>query len=37
MALLHGVAAERFEISFPKEASAAALDGHVMLVISTEE
>src|ERR1039457_3530047 len=29
------VAAQRFEISFPKEASAAPLDGHVMLVIST--
>lgn len=31
------LAAERFEISFPKEASAAPLDGHVMLVISTKE
>jgi hypothetical protein len=31
------VAAERFEISFPKEASAAPLDGRVMLVISTSE
>jgi hypothetical protein len=31
------VAAERFEISFPKEASAAPLDGHVMLLISTSE
>ncbi|MGC9950671.1 MAG: alpha/beta hydrolase-fold protein [Bryobacteraceae bacterium] len=31
------VAAERFEISFPKEASAAPLDGRVMLVISTKE
>src|ERR1017187_7127706 len=31
------VAAQRFEISFPKEASAAPLDGHVMLVISTQE
>ena len=30
-------AAERFEISFPKEMNAAALDGHVMLVISTKE
>jgi len=28
-------AAERFEISFPKEMSAAPLDGHVMLLIST--
>jgi S-formylglutathione hydrolase FrmB len=37
MALLQCVAAERFEISFPKEASAAAVDGHMMLVISTEE
>jgi hypothetical protein len=31
------VAAERFEISFPKEASAAPLDGRVMLVISTSD
>jgi len=31
------VAAERFEISFPKDASAAPLDGHVMLLISTNE
>jgi hypothetical protein len=31
------VAAERFEISFPKEASPKPLDGHVMLVISTNE
>ena len=30
-------AAERFEISFPKEASATPLDGHVMLVIATGE
>ncbi len=30
-------AAERFEISFPKEASATPLDGHVMLLISTSE
>jgi len=29
------VAAERFEISFSKEVSAAPLDGHVMLLIST--
>jgi hypothetical protein len=32
-----GVAAERFEISFPKEASPKPLDGHVMLVIATSE
>jgi hypothetical protein len=31
------LAAERFEISFPKEASTAPVDGHVMLVISTKE
>ena len=31
------MAAERFEISFPKESSPAALDGHVMLVIATRE
>ena len=31
------LAAQRFEISFPQEASAAPLDGHVMLVISTQE
>jgi len=30
-------AADRFEISFPKESSAKPLDGHVMLVISTSE
>ena len=30
------VAAERFEISFSKEVSAAPLDGHVMLLISTD-
>ena len=30
-------AAQRFEISFPKQVSAAALDGHMMLVISTKE
>jgi len=30
-------ATERFEISFPKEASAAPLDGHVVLVISNNE
>jgi hypothetical protein len=30
-------AAQRFEISFPQNASAAPLDGHVMLVISTSE
>jgi len=34
---LPAVAAERFEISFPKEMSAAPLDGHVMLLISTNE
>ncbi len=28
-------AAQRFEISFPKEMSAAALDGHVLLLVST--
>jgi len=37
MAVLPCVAAERFEISFPKEMSAAPLDGHVMLLISTAE
>jgi S-formylglutathione hydrolase FrmB len=31
------VAAERFELSFPKEMSAAPLDGHVMLVVSKNE
>ena len=31
------VAAERFEISFSKEMSAAPLDGHVMLLVSTTE
>ena len=36
-AALPAVAAERFEISFPKEMSAAPLDGHVMLLISTSE
>jgi S-formylglutathione hydrolase FrmB len=34
---LPAAAAERFEISFPKEMSAAPLDGHVMLLISTSE
>jgi len=36
-AVLPCVAAERFEISFPKEISAAPLDGHVLLLISTSE
>jgi hypothetical protein len=31
------MAAERFEISFPKEMSATPLDGHVMLIIATSE
>ncbi|MGD0363182.1 MAG: alpha/beta hydrolase-fold protein [Bryobacteraceae bacterium] len=31
------MAAERFELSFPKEMSAAPLDGHVMLVVSKNE
>ncbi len=31
------VAAERFELSFPKEMSAAPLDGHVMLMVSKNE
>lgn len=30
-------AAQRFEISFPKQTGAAALDGHVMLIIATSE
>jgi S-formylglutathione hydrolase FrmB len=37
VAVLPLVAAERFEISFPKETIAAPLDGHVLLVISTGE
>jgi hypothetical protein len=36
-AVLPSNAANRFEISFPKEASAKPLDGHMMLVISTDE
>jgi len=31
------VVAERFEVSFPKEMSAAPVDGHVLLLISTRE
>jgi len=31
------LAAQRFEISFPKEMSASPLDGHVLLLISTSE
>ena len=39
LAVLAGplAAAERFEISFPKEMSAAPLDGRMMLAISTKD